>query len=143
MKEYEVNITQARMRFADVVNRAAYEGSRVLVCRRDHIVCAVVSVKELIRLRALPPEADPYAEAERAWQEGKRALEERLVREQAERTAKLAQTQRGGGTEAEETEVWAGNGGEPEDAGEQESAGEEEDAGEEGHLAAESDVEGD
>jgi hypothetical protein len=51
------------------------------------IICAVISGSELNRLRALPPEPDPYAEAERYWQEGKRALEEKLQHLEAERAA--------------------------------------------------------
>src|SRR5712671_2606886 len=78
MKEFEINVTEARTRFADVLNRAAYEGGRVLIERHGIILCAVISCNELTRLRALPPEPDPYAEAERFWQEGKRALEEKL-----------------------------------------------------------------
>jgi len=35
----------------------------------------------------LPPERDRYPEAERFWQEGKRALEEKLERLAAERAA--------------------------------------------------------
>ena len=87
MKEFEINVTEARMRFADVLNKAAYEGGRVLIARRGVILCAVVSWNELNRLRALPPEPDPDAEAERFWQEGKRALEEKLQRLAAERAA--------------------------------------------------------
>jgi prevent-host-death family protein len=85
MKEFEINVTEARTRFADVLNRAAYEGGRVLIARRGMILCAVISFNELTRLRALPPEPDPAAEAERYWQEGKRALEEKLQRLNAER----------------------------------------------------------
>ena len=67
--------------------QAAYEGGRVLIARRGAIICAVISFNELNRLRALPPEPDPQAEAERFWQEGKRALEEKLQRLAAERAA--------------------------------------------------------
>ena len=90
MKEYEINVTEARMRFADMLNTAAYESGRVLIARRGAIICAVISFNELNRLRALPPEPDRYAEAERYWQEGKRALEEQL-RLRAERRAKEAE----------------------------------------------------
>ncbi|HYV66640.1 MAG TPA: type II toxin-antitoxin system prevent-host-death family antitoxin [Myxococcales bacterium] len=89
MKEYEIEVTAARKRFADVLNTAAYEGGRVIICRRDQMICALISIRDLRRLRELPPEPDKFAEAERAWQEGKRALEERLAREVAERQARL------------------------------------------------------
>ena len=87
VKEYEINVTEARMKFAGVLNTAVYEGGRVLIARRGAIICAVISFNELNRLRALPPEPDPHAEAERFWQEGKRALEEQLQRLAAERAA--------------------------------------------------------
>ena len=90
MKEYEIEVTEARKRFADVLNTAAYEGGRVIICRRDQMLCALISIRDLRRLRELPAEPDRFAEAERAWQEGKRALEERLQREVAERLAKRA-----------------------------------------------------
>src|SRR5207244_6548466 len=80
-------VSPARMKFAGVLNTAAYEGGRVLIARRGAIICAVISFNELNRLRALPPEPDPQAEAERFWQEGKRALEEKLQRLAAERAA--------------------------------------------------------
>jgi antitoxin (DNA-binding transcriptional repressor) of toxin-antitoxin stability system len=35
MKEYEIEVTEARKRFADVLNTAAYEGGRVVICRRE------------------------------------------------------------------------------------------------------------
>jgi len=54
------------------------------------MLCALISIKDLRRLRELPPEPDKYAEAERFWQEGKRALEERLQREAEERRANEA-----------------------------------------------------
>ena len=90
VKEYEIEVTEARKRFADVLNTAAYEGGRVVVCRRGQMLCALISIKDLRRLRELPPERDKYAEAARAWEEGQRALEERLRRENAERAAKQA-----------------------------------------------------
>jgi len=88
VKEYEIEVTEARKRFADVLNTVAYEGGRVVVCRRGQMLCALISIKDLRRLRELPPEPDKYAEEERFWQEGKRALEERLRREAEERRAK-------------------------------------------------------
>ena len=96
MKEYEIEVTEARKRFADVLNTAAYEGGRVVVCRRGQMLCALISIRDLRRLRELPPEVDKYAEAERLWQEGKRALEERLRREDEERRAKEAKECRAG-----------------------------------------------
>jgi prevent-host-death family protein len=90
MKEYEIEVTEARKRFADVLNTAAYEDGRVIICRRDQMLCALISIRDLRRLRELPAEPDRFAEAERAWQEAKRALEERLQREVAERLAKRA-----------------------------------------------------
>src|SRR5207244_370649 len=59
VKEYEINVTEARMKFAGALNTAAYEGGRVLIARRGAIICAVISFNELNRLRALPPEPDP------------------------------------------------------------------------------------
>jgi prevent-host-death family protein len=78
VKEIEIGVTEARMKFADVLNTAAYEGGRVLIMRRGFILCAVISYNDFRRLRELPPEPDPRAEAERFWQESKRVLDERV-----------------------------------------------------------------
>lgn len=80
-----MDATQARELFADVLNTAAYGGGRVLIARRGRLLCAIISLDELERLRALPPVPDPIEEANKFWEEGKRILAERLQRQAEER----------------------------------------------------------
>jgi prevent-host-death family protein len=74
-----------RKAFADVLNTVAYGDARVVIARRGRMLCAVVPVGDLRRLRGLPPEPDPIEEANRFWEEGKRALEEKVQRLAEER----------------------------------------------------------
>ncbi|HYZ90126.1 MAG TPA: type II toxin-antitoxin system prevent-host-death family antitoxin, partial [Myxococcales bacterium] len=64
----------------------------MLITRRGRRIAAVISIAELKRLRELPPAVDPIEESNRAWDEGKRWLEEHLAR-LAEERARAAQQQ--------------------------------------------------
>ena len=79
-REYELEATLARQLFADVVNAAAYGGGRVLISRRGRLMCAMISIDELDRLRALPPVPDPVEEAKKFWDDGKLIVQENLRR---------------------------------------------------------------
>ena len=65
----ELNMVQVRDRLADVINRVAYGGERVVLKRRAKDVAAVVSMEDLKLLEELEDRADVKA-ALRARKEG-------------------------------------------------------------------------
>jgi prevent-host-death family protein len=91
--EYEMDVTEARRIFTDVVNTAAYSGGRVVLTRRGRRIAAVISIGEWMRLRELPPPVDRIEETRKAWDEGQRWLEEHLAHLTEER-ARSAEQQR-------------------------------------------------
>lgn len=54
----ELKVSEARQRFADMVNRAAYGGERVVVRRRNREVAAVVPIEDLRLLEQLEDRLD-------------------------------------------------------------------------------------
>ncbi len=54
----EVTTTDARSRFSDVVNRAAYGKERVILTRRGEAVAAVVSLDGIEALEAVEDRLD-------------------------------------------------------------------------------------
>jgi prevent-host-death family protein len=94
-----MDVTEARRIFTDVVNTAAYGSGRVVLTRRGRRVAAVISIAEWMRLRELPPPVDPIEERRKAWDEGKRWLEEHLAR-LAEQRSRAAEQQSDGGAGA-------------------------------------------
>ncbi len=53
-----VNASDARHEFADVVNRAAYRGERIVLHRRGKDVAAIISLEDLELLEQLEDEKD-------------------------------------------------------------------------------------
>ncbi len=60
----EVNVSEARDGFADLLNRVTYGGERVVIRRRGKAVGALISAEDLALLAELEDRAD--AEAARA-----------------------------------------------------------------------------
>lgn len=59
-----VSTTDARGKFSDVVNRAAYGKERVILTRRGEAVAAVVSLEDIEALEALEARLDLEAARE-------------------------------------------------------------------------------
>ena len=57
----EMNIVDVRENLAEVINRVAYAGERVVLRRRSKSVAAVVSMEDLQLLQALEDQADVKA----------------------------------------------------------------------------------
>jgi prevent-host-death family protein len=57
----EMNIADARNNLAEVINRVAYAGERVILRRRSKSVVAVVSMEDLELLQAAEDRADVKA----------------------------------------------------------------------------------
>jgi prevent-host-death family protein len=49
----DMTVTQARAEFADLVNRVAYTGERVVLTRRGKVMAALVSAEDLELLESL------------------------------------------------------------------------------------------
>jgi prevent-host-death family protein len=62
--DHEVPVTQARAEFAELINRAAYGGERIVVTRHGKPIAAFVSAADLERLRQLDREPHPAEEQE-------------------------------------------------------------------------------
>lgn len=56
-----INVSEARDGFADLVNRAAYGGERVLVSRRGKPVAAIVPIADVELIERLEDEMDLLA----------------------------------------------------------------------------------
>ncbi len=54
----KVTATQARQEFAEIVNRAAYAGERVVLHRRKKPVAAVVPIQDLELIERMEDELD-------------------------------------------------------------------------------------
>ena len=67
----QIPMSKARSQFADILNRAAYGGERVILERRGKGVAAVVSMEDLENLIALEDEADLKAALRARKQEGR------------------------------------------------------------------------
>jgi prevent-host-death family protein len=64
-----INASQAREEFAELLNRVAYAGERVVLHRRGKNVAALVSMEDLEALEAMEERADNEA-ADAALAEG-------------------------------------------------------------------------
>jgi prevent-host-death family protein len=53
-----VSVSQARVDFADLVNRAAYKQERVIVTRRGRAIAAIVPIDDVAYLERLEDEYD-------------------------------------------------------------------------------------
>ena len=73
-------ISQARAEFSDTINRVAYSGDRIVLCRHEKGVAALVPVEDLELLRALEDRADLEA-ARESLAEGGRVVWEDLKAE--------------------------------------------------------------
>ena len=71
----EVNIVDARNNLAEVINRVAYAGDRVILRRRSKSVAAVVSMEDLALLQALEDQADVNAAIKARKEKGAVPLE--------------------------------------------------------------------
>jgi len=56
-----MNASEARHEFAEVINRAAYRGERIILHRRGKDVAAIISVEDLALLERLEDEQDVKA----------------------------------------------------------------------------------
>jgi prevent-host-death family protein len=57
----DVSITEIREQMADIINRVAYGGERVVLRRRSKGVAAMVSMEDLALLQALEDQSDAKA----------------------------------------------------------------------------------
>jgi prevent-host-death family protein len=71
----EMNIVDARDNLAEVVNRVAYAGERVILRRRSKNVVAIVSMEDLELLQAVEDRADLKAALRARKEEGAVPLE--------------------------------------------------------------------
>lgn len=79
MSEDPLSISEARQDFAELVNRVAYRGDRVVIARRGRSLAAVVPVEDLELLEALEDEHDVRAFDEaQAVDDGERVSIEEL-----------------------------------------------------------------
>ncbi|MDJ0762989.1 MAG: type II toxin-antitoxin system prevent-host-death family antitoxin [Myxococcota bacterium] len=53
-----LNASEVRQEFADVINRAAYRGERIVLHRRGRDVAAIISIEDLVLLERLEDEED-------------------------------------------------------------------------------------
>ena len=65
-----LDLTQARARFAESVNRVAYRGERILIQKHGRAVAALVPVEDLALIRELEDRID-LADARKALAEAK------------------------------------------------------------------------
>lgn len=54
----ELNTTQARLQFADIVERAQFKKERIIISKRGREAVAVISVEDLRLLEALEAQED-------------------------------------------------------------------------------------
>ncbi len=66
-----INSSEARQDFAEVINRAAYRGERIVLHRRGKDVAAIISLEDLRLLERLEDEQDLKA-AKAALREAKK-----------------------------------------------------------------------
>ena len=59
-----ISITDARETLADTVNRVAYRGERVVLCRRDKQLAALIPIEDLELLERLQQEEEDRIDAE-------------------------------------------------------------------------------
>ncbi len=71
----EMNIVDVRENLAEVINRVAYAGDRVILRRRSKSVAAVVSMEDLHLLQALEDQADVRAALKARKEKGAVPLE--------------------------------------------------------------------
>jgi prevent-host-death family protein len=71
----EMNIVDVRENLAEVINRVAYAGDRVILRRRSKSVAAVVSMEDLALLQALEDQADVNAAIKARKEKGAVPLE--------------------------------------------------------------------
>ncbi len=67
----QIPMNKARGQFAEILNRAAYGGERIILERRGKPVAAVVSMEDLEDLAALEDEADLRAALRARNQKGR------------------------------------------------------------------------
>ena len=71
----EIGVHEIRANLADVINRVAYGGERVVLQRRSKPVAAVVSMEDLELLNALEDQADVKAAKKARKEKGAVPLE--------------------------------------------------------------------
>lgn len=71
----QVSVSQIRENMADVINRVAYGGERVVLQRRSKGVAAVVSMEDLATLQALEDRSDVKAALKARKEKGSVPLE--------------------------------------------------------------------
>jgi prevent-host-death family protein len=76
-----LSVSQARLQFAELINRAAYQGKRVSLKRRGKTVAAIVSAQDLELLEELEDRLDARA-AKKALAESTRRIPYEKVRKE-------------------------------------------------------------
>ena len=76
----EIGVAEIRSNLADVINRVAYGGERVILQRRGKQVLAVVSMEDLELLNALEDRADVKAAKKARKEKGEIPLEAVMAR---------------------------------------------------------------
>jgi prevent-host-death family protein len=71
----EIGVADIRANLADVINRVAYGGERIILQRRGKQVLAVVSMEDLELLNALEDQADVKAALKARKEKGSVSLE--------------------------------------------------------------------
>ena len=72
----EIGVAEIRSNLADVINRVAYGGERIVLQRRGKQVLAVVSLEDLELLNALEDQADVKAAKKARKEKGGITLEQ-------------------------------------------------------------------
>ena len=70
------NVVDVRNTFSDYLNRASYQGQRIVIERRGKPVAALVSLEDLELLNALEDRADVKAAKKARKEKGEVTLEE-------------------------------------------------------------------
>lgn len=84
-----IAITEARKKFAEFVNGAAYGGERILIKRKGKPIAAIIGMKDLELLEMLGDENDSQLLWKLIKRAGKKSIEQIIADYEYERDAKL------------------------------------------------------
>ena len=84
-----VTITEAKKKFAEFVNRAAYGGNRILIQRRGKPIAAIIGIKDLELLEMLGDENDSQLLWKFVKYAGKKSVATAIADYEYERDAKF------------------------------------------------------
>ena len=71
----EIGVAQIRANLAEVINRVAYGGERIVLRRRGKQILAVVSIEDLAMIEALENQSDLRAALKARKEKGEVSLE--------------------------------------------------------------------